>query len=129
MRTLTWAALAAAILAPALAAPAFAQRDRGHDRGDRWQGDIHRFHDRDFDRWRGGSWFHGAHDGRDGWWWRVGPLWYFYATPIYPYPDPYVPPIIAVPPPAPTWYYCANPRGYYPYVGRCFMPWRAVPAR
>ena len=27
----------------------------------------------------------------------------------------------------PVWYYCANPPGYYPYVGSCPVPWQHVP--
>ncbi|MBV8651679.1 MAG: hypothetical protein JO255_09450 [Alphaproteobacteria bacterium] len=93
---------------------------------------MYRFRDYDFVRWRGGHWVQARRDGRVGWWWVVGPQWYFYPAPIYPYPDPYVPPAVAVaPPPAPgavTYYYCDNPQGYYPYVQACPTPWRAVPA-
>jgi len=76
---------------------------------------MHRFHDRDEHAWRGGAWFH---DGRGGWWWIVGGSWYFYLEPVYPYPDPYTPPVMmpAPPPAAPApryWYYCPNPAGYY----------------
>jgi hypothetical protein len=28
----------------------------------------------------------------------------------------------------PTYYYCDNPAGYYPYVQQCTMPWRPVAA-
>ena len=56
---------------------------------------------------------------------------------IWPYWDPYwtpyvVPPVVAPPPqvyiqPAPpTWYYCDNPQGYYPYVQQCPGGWRPV---
>lgn len=85
--------------------------------------------------WRGGVWRHEWHDGRWGWWWTVDGGWYFYPEPIFPYPT-YVPPvIIAQPsppvvtglPPAQFWYFCDNPRGYYPYVATCSVPWRAVP--
>lgn len=67
-----------------------------------------RWGDRDFrhypghdDYWRRGHWEHGFHHGRDGWWWVVGPTWYFYAAPVYPYPDPYAvpPPVVQGPPP------------------------------
>lgn len=127
MRTLMRAIVAASLIVPTLGSTAaFAQHD-GHDH---WGGDIHHFGDRDFARWRGGAWFNGFHDGHNGWWWVVGPDFYFYPAPVYPYPDPYVPPAVA---PAPasvaTWYYCANPQGYYPYVPRCAVPWRPVPAR
>jgi hypothetical protein len=44
---------------------------------------------------------------RDGWWWIVGCVYYLYPAPVYPYPDPYVPPTVV---PAPTyWFYCQNP--------------------
>jgi hypothetical protein len=28
--------------------------------------------------WEGGRWRHEVHDGRDGWWWDVGGVWYYY---------------------------------------------------
>ncbi len=126
MRTLARALSAASILVPVLGTSA-ALAQPPH----RWDGDIHHFQGRDFERWRGGGWFHGLHEGRDGWWWVVGPDFYFYPAPVYPYPDPYVPPVVtAVPAPAsPTWYYCANPQGYYPYVPQCTVPWQQVPAQ
>jgi hypothetical protein len=105
-----------------------------HEEGRDWHDrDIHRFNDHDFDRWRGGHWYHGAHGGRRGWWWVIGPTRYFYPQPVYPYPDPYQPPLVAAPPPpvaaAPPqlYYYCDRPAGYYPYVPVCRTPWRAVP--
>lgn len=36
--------------------------------------------------WQHGYWFHGAYMGRPGWWWVVGPTWYYYPVPVYPYP-------------------------------------------
>ena len=69
---------------------------REHWRGgevEHWgHGDIRRFHEGDLERWRGGSWFHGEHFGRSGWWWIVDGAWYFYPAAVYPYPDPDVPP-------------------------------------
>ena len=97
-----------------------------------WQGDIRHFQDRDLERWRQGHWYHGGHEGRAGWWWVVGDLWYFYPAPIYPYPNPYQPPatMAAVPPTPPAqYYYCDSPPGYYPYVPDCKAPWRVVPAQ
>jgi len=98
-------------------------------------GDMRRFHDRDERAWRGGHWFHGDYGGRFGWWWIIGGNWYFYPQPVYPYPDPYVPPVVMpaqpVPLPAPArtyWYYCPNPSGYYPYVAACPTNWMLVPA-
>lgn len=84
--------------------------------------------------WRGGFWNHGWYGGRFGWWWVVGGVWYFYAQPVYPYPDLYVPPdsvVQAVPtgvPPPQVWYYCEAARAYYPYVSTCPGGWRQVPS-
>ncbi len=103
---------------------------------DGWRGDIRRFHHDDLARWRAGHWFNRMHDGRTGWWWTVGPMWYRYEAPVYPYPDPYQPPALAaIAPPKPPgtppqyWYYCADPAGYYPYVPECLVSWRADPAQ
>lgn len=102
---------------------------------------VRDFHGRDFRRlslderhqWLGGRWIHDWHHGTFGWWWTVGPYWYFYTEPMYPYPY-YIPPLANIQPVAPpaagpaTWYYCDNPPGYYPAVSMCNVPWRAVPA-
>jgi hypothetical protein len=132
----------ALILAGALAglttAPVHADDfDHDHDRhrheheyrphvapGPWWHDDIHRFHDHDFGVWRTGRWYHGPHAGRAGWWWIVGGVWYFYPAPVYPYPDPYVPPTVVAPQ---MYYWCSNPPGYYPQVPACPVPWQAVP--
>jgi hypothetical protein len=37
--------------------------------------------------WTGGHWRHTRWHGRLGWWWNVGPSWYFYDAPVYPYPE------------------------------------------
>jgi hypothetical protein len=125
----------AALMLPALALPSAAEeheRPHGDHRAEGWHGgEIRNFHEHDLERWRGGAWMHGMHDGRFGWWWQVGPTWYFYAAPVYPYPDPYMPPVAAAPG-APAqggqfWYYCQEPPGYYPYVPQCNLPWEAVP--
>jgi hypothetical protein len=78
--------------------------------------------------WHGGGWRHGWHDGRFGWWWIVPGWadWYYYNAPVYPYPDPYLPPGMATGP-TPYWYHCPNPQGYYPYVQQCYGPWQPVP--
>ncbi len=128
--------LAGLVLSITLVAPGLADefdRRGGRDAGRHpvWHGEIHRFQERDLALWRGGHWYHGRHAGRGGWWWIVGGIWYFYPTPMYPYPDPYLPPMVSVPvqpAPAQTWYYCANPAGYYPYVAECRVGWQAVPA-
>lgn len=110
----------------------------GHARtpGRQWHGNIARFHEHDWPVWRGGHWSHARHGGRIGWWWVVGPTWYFYPQPVYPYPSPWVPadiisvaPTEAAPmPPAQYWYYCEASRSYYPYVSYCPGGWKQVPA-
>jgi hypothetical protein len=139
--------VALAALTMALPAGADEHRDggrheesRGHE-GGQWHGGIEHFHERDYHVWRQGHWEHRWHDGRYGWWWFAAGLWYFYPAPIYPYPDPYQPPVVVVPPaaaaapvapagppPPQYWYYCDSPGGYYPYVPTCPSGWRAVPA-
>ncbi len=100
-----------------------------HQQG--WHGDIRAFPRHDMARWRGGHWYHGHHDGRIGWWWVVGPsLWYYYPTVVYPYPDPYIPPVVAdpnMPPPPQYWYFCGSAKTYYPYVQTCPEGWKTVP--
>jgi hypothetical protein len=32
--------------------------------------------------WEGGRWRHESHNGRFGWWWDVGGVWYFYPRPV-----------------------------------------------
>jgi hypothetical protein len=114
-------------------------QEHGGRHGERFRGDIGRFHDHDWGLWRGGHWEHGDHDGRFGWWWIAGGAWYFYPAPVYPYPDPYVPPVAVITPPAQPavqglppqpkyWYHCTSPNGYYPYVASCQGGWQAVPA-
>lgn len=114
----------------------FAQEHRGGDHFNNnrrdghpvFRGDIRRFREHDIGVWHGGHWFHGPHGGRRGWWWTVGGIWYFYPAPVYPYPDPYLPPLAEGPPPASadSWYYCNDPPGYYPYVAECRTQWQPV---
>ena len=60
--------------------------------------------------------------------------WYYPPPYYYAPPAAYVPPVVYpaqpayAPPQAQTWYYCAKPRGYYPYVQNCSSGWRSVPA-
>jgi hypothetical protein len=71
-----------------------------------------------------------------------GPFWAPYWAPYpyaYPYGYPYAYPPVVVqpspqvsvqpPPSPPSWYYCDNPKGYYPYVQQCRGGWRQVPAQ
>lgn len=131
-------ALAAFLLAGSsvlLTTPSFASPPAGHSWG-RHPG-FHFAH-RDFGHftsfenrtWTAGRWNHGWHNGRLGWWWFAGGIWYFYDAPIYPYPayvsDYYVDE--GAYGPGSYWYYCSNPAGYYPYVQSCGTPWQPVPA-
>jgi hypothetical protein len=84
-----------------------------------WRTDYHRF---DRDHWRGGRWWHGEHWGHFGWWYVVEPDWYFYTTPIYPYPDIYTPPGEE----PGWWYWCPMYQDYYPYVTFCPGGWVRV---
>jgi hypothetical protein len=118
-------------LALGLATPASAKSHSARHPKGPWHGDIHRFHDRDFDHWKRGRWFHGPHGGRRGWWWIVGNIWYFYPAPIYPYPDPYTPPTVVIQTTPETqvaqgYWYCSNPAGYYPYVPLCYAAWQRI---
>jgi hypothetical protein len=72
------------------------------------------------------------------------PIYPYYQYPYYPYQSPYYypPTIIAIPVTPPTyiqqspqttqqypsgyWYYCNNPKGYYPYVKQCSESWQEV---
>ena len=130
-----------ALLASAFAAPAFTANAQHHGGGSHGSAggfhghDIGHFDGHDSHVWRGGHWEHSWHGERFGWWWTFGaPWWYPYAAPVYPYPDPYVPSTVLVAPAAPvaadappqSWYYCDNPKGYYPYVPTCNGAWRPV---
>ncbi len=95
---------------------------------------------------RGGGW-HGDGGWHGGWYGGVGIGWwgwpyyggwpYYLDWPYYPYAY-YPPPVYQAPvvmPQAPAtaaqssfWYYCANPKGYYPYVQSCQGAWQPVPA-
>jgi hypothetical protein len=90
-------------------------------------GPVGRFGAHDLATWRAGNWWHGWRGGRVGWWWFAGGFWYWYASPIYPYPG-YVPNDFVAggyPAPGAVWWFCDNPPGYYPYVQGCWH-WRPV---
>lgn len=109
--------------------PAFAEHQGGHWSGADgwhghagWHGNIRQFN---HGYWQGGHWWHGPYGDRLGWWWIVGPDWYWYPQPIYPYPNPYLPPGAVTG----FWYWCDFYQQYYPFVGACPTGWRAVPAQ
>lgn len=83
-----------------------------------WRGDVGRSYGHDWGPWRGGHWHHGYHGDRLGWWWIVGPAWYYYPQPVYPYPGPWAGP-------AQYWYYCPSSRVYYLEAPAC-PDWRQV---
>ncbi len=61
-----------------------------------------------------------------------GPYWDPYWTPydylpLYELPAP--PPVVIPDTPPPSWYYCDNPKGYYPYVQQCPGGWSQVAPR
>jgi len=72
-----------------------------------------------FNHWNAGHWWHGTYGGRLGWWWIVGPDWYWYPYEVAAIPDPYTPPGMA----PGYWYWCPAYNAYYPYVGACPAPW------
>lgn len=134
MRTLAGIVFAMCLIRPSLADPPV-RRDHADVHGHR-HGQMHRFRGHDIRRGRDGHGHHRWHDGhwhhrwdadrRDG---RPHMRGYFYPAPVYAYRDFYQPPALTVrPAPYQYWYYCASPAGYYPYVPRCRVPWRAVPA-
>jgi hypothetical protein len=124
------------LVALTVSTPSLAQR-KARGPSPQWRGDISRFHEHDWNIWRGGHWNQGRHDGRWGWWWVVGASWYFYPGPVYPYPNPWEPPVVLVnpptgtiaPPPTQYWYYCEAAQAYYPYVSSCSAGWIPVPAQ
>lgn len=105
--------------------------------------------------WDHGYWYHGTYGGRAGWWWIVGPGWYYYPQPLYPYPPATAEPLYivqvpsqpppasssaTVPPPAATvqrisgndkafTYYCEKTKAYYPVVTNCEAGWVATPVK
>ena len=89
-------------------------------------GPVVHFGPHDMATWRSGYWWHGWRGGRVGWWWFAGGFWYWYPTPIYPYPT-YVPGdfVGGYPAPGTAWWWCDSPQGYYPYVQGCWH-WRPV---
>ena len=82
--------------------------------------------------WVKGRWHHRWWHGRYGWWWYADGIWFWYGAPVYPYPTVvsdyyYEEPDYAET--GPTWWYCYNPPGYYPYVPSCYTQWTPVPAQ
>jgi len=74
--------------------------------------------------WSHGRWFHGNNAGRFGWFWIVGGVYFFYALPQYPFPNPTVPPGYYD---EHYYYFCADYNQYYPYIAICPQGWTMVP--
>jgi hypothetical protein len=132
----TWKYCLSALLALLVISPTTALADP-HGRAWRGGGDMRHFGGHDMGVWRAGGWRHTYYNGRLGWWWVAGGAWYFYPQAVYPYPDPYVPPVIVAQQAPATlvqaqtqqfWYYCEPSKTYYPYVSSCEAEWKAVPA-
>ena len=122
------------------------QHEVEHREGQR--GDLHRYTGHDFNHWseqeqtiwRSGAWRHERYKGRFGWWWNAGGMMYFYEEPVYPYPqvlpeteyelpveDQQQPEYTQEPSSDPYyWYYCQDPKGYYPYIAECPGGWMTV---
>lgn len=145
MKTKPTLVIKALVVATLLAASLPASAEHGERHGERhggWHGDIRHFESHDMHTWRAGNWHHVRHGDRLGWWWVAAGVWYFYPEPVYPYPDPYIPPVVVVQPapqpapapapviaaPAQSWYYCETSKSYYPYVSTCPAGWKTVPA-
>ena len=60
------------------------------------------------------------------------PAPYYYGPPPVVYVPPPMayapPPVMYIAPPQQSYYYCDNPKGYYPSVQSCANGWRQVPA-
>ena len=106
----------------------------GNFRGSFHGHDFAHFSDRERDMWQHGQWRHSWHNGHLGWWWFADNFWFFYPEPIYPYPT-YVGPNYYYNSDEYDnggygsdyyWYWCDNPRGYYPYVQQCNDEWQPV---
>ena len=136
-------------LVAGLAASGTALADRGGGRG--WHGAPHgswqgHGHGHGHGHWHGGRARIGVFIGAPLVWsgFYARPYHWGYPYDYYPYPYWY-PPGVAAPAwpqsyvergdsgadstPAPAyWYYCAAPKGYYPYVKKCPGGWQRVPA-
>jgi hypothetical protein len=89
--------------------------------------DVARFTPQQREAWTHGSWRHDRHHGHFGWWWNFNDFWFFYPEPFYPYPN-YVGEYYDDEYTADDyWYWCEEPRGYYPYVQECDVDWIPVP--
>jgi hypothetical protein len=121
---------------------------RGEVHREKHKRNVHHFKGRNFNHWnhheqtiwRSGTWRHEKYMGRYGWWWMTGGMMYFYDEPVYPYPlevpeieyeltdDDQTSEEYAQPPDFDPnyWYYCEDPKGYYPYVTECPDGWMKV---
>jgi hypothetical protein len=103
---------------------------------------VRYFNDREWHDWRGGYWHNEYYDGRFGWWFDVGGVYYPYAAPIFPFPLVVAPLVYedvpAEPPPPPGFvplpalpqaaYHCSDPSGFYPALQSCGSGWTVLVA-
>ena len=118
------------LLSLGFSSSAFCARGGGHSGGGHFSGGH--FRGGHFGHFGGPRVFIGGYFGSPYY-----PYYYPYGYPYsypYPYPDPYYPqadtqpPVYAEPEQDSYWYYCQDPRGYYPYVESCPGGWtRVVP--
>jgi hypothetical protein len=101
--------------------------------------DVRHFREAEMSEWRGGHWRHALYDGRLGWYYEVGGVWYPYEAPILPYPttvaplvydddapDAVSPPVAPLPALPHVAYHCASPQGFYPTLAACDTEWVAI---
>ena len=114
---------------PLLVPSAMAQ-GHGHGGGSRGFHAGGGFHGGGF---HGRGWYGGVGIGFWGWpydWgWPYYWDWPYYGYPpaAYPAPATVIEQAPATPAAPPSWYYCADPKGYYPYVQSCKGAWQPVP--
>ncbi len=131
-------AFAVPLSAPAALAQSHGGGHGGRGGGGGWHGGGGGWHG---GGWHGGGWYRGVGVGfwaPLGWGWPA-PYEYYYPPAYYAAPYAAAAPVVVQQQPAPAmaaapaaatgmWYYCDNPRGYYPYVPNCGSAWQQVPA-
>lgn len=122
MKKMMIMAAVAALMAVAFTGAAEAQHRGGGFHGGGFHGGIRG------GGFRGGFFFGGPL--YDPFWY--GPTWaypYYNSAYYSPYPYYYSSPDPEAASPYQGWYYCSNPRGYYPEVPNCRSQWQYAPPR
>ena len=128
------------------------RHESAHHPGPGHQMERYNFHGRDYHHfsahergiWHGGSWRHETYQGRLGWWWVAGGMWYFFAErpieaiPIIVPETAFEAPVAIVqrhqvlnirPQTQQFRYWCDDPAGYSPGIASCPSGWKTVPAQ